>query len=203
VRVPPAISLCKKRAAVRGGRTTGFCAKRGLGRDSGSGRFDQFDLPRPNGRKRRRTAYHSHAAVWLKDAPFRPLTDPTRIGSGGSLAHRCACRNRQSLERVRGNLAALLGPPERGARIGERTAGHRRQEKRRRSRGGLFERLPGRGRVGHPVAAGGQNSRSVSRRVERVYASRTRPRRCKAGTNPSQTSLMKRRLMRCSGVLIR
>src|SRR6266851_2107049 len=55
----------------------------------------------------------------------------------------------------------------------------------------------------HPLPVLAQNSRSVSRRVERVYASRTRPRRCKAGTSPSHTSLMKRRLVRWNGVLIR
>src|SRR5260370_31036713 len=36
----------------------------------------------------------------------------------------------------------------------------------------------------------GQNSRSVSRSVDRLYAVRVSPRRCKAGTSPSQTSLM-------------
>lgn len=44
--------LAKKRAAVCGERTTGFWAKRELGRDSGSGRFDRFE-PRPNGRNQR------------------------------------------------------------------------------------------------------------------------------------------------------
>ena len=44
---------------------------------------------------------------------------------------------------------------------------------------------------------------STSRSVRPEYAVRIRPRRCSAGTRPSVTSTMNRRLVRWNGVLIR